>query len=42
MILNCKEEKMTKTEIITTIFLVAYLISLFIIMLKELGIIWAK
>ena len=33
---------MKKTEIITAIFLVAYLISLFIVMLKELGIIWAK
>jgi hypothetical protein len=36
------EGKMTKTEIVTTIVLVAYLISLFIVMLKELGIIWAK
>jgi hypothetical protein len=36
------KEKMTKTELITVIVIVAYLISLFIVMLKELGLIWAK
>lgn len=36
------ENKTTKTEIVSTIVLVAYVISLFIVMLKELGIMWAK
>ena len=36
------KEKMTKTELITVIVIVAYLISLFIVMLKELGLIWEK
>ena len=36
------EDKITKTEIVTIIVIVAYLISLFIVMLKELGVIWAK
>jgi len=36
------EGKVTKTEIVTIIVIVAYLISLFIVMLKELGVIWAK
>ncbi len=36
------EDKITKPEIVTIIVIVAYLISLFIVMLKELGFIWAK
>lgn len=31
------EGKMTKTEIVTTVVIVLYLISLFMVMLKELG-----
>jgi hypothetical protein len=36
------QDKITKTEIGTIVVIVGYLISLFIVMLKELGVIWAK